>query len=1254
MNAMTQQRKYAVELLSATASEEQFFNTLKDLYQDIGCGDGLSFADISAYWRGDAPLPQAWGQALAQHAFKYKSDRLYLHGAWADEVKQAHEWMFTSTDACDWLQRSERMAALCCPFFDVAALGTWCVAKPDYTEPTLPKSNYLNKLLDAMQPWAQALAAGDDEWQALHAQLTSVQANPGLLSELLSEAKPDDHNVDYNGEATNELSWFIAYFAVMRLLCAQSNAGQQFAVNYPAIANGRGVHHRGNLWQREQWFVLHENYHRPINHAFAQHDDLTLLPDNARHHRFNDWCNGVGLVEAWMGSADEFRIWLLKLPEEFRLHWLSDTIQERNPDCALVFEQFKYRKNGSCAAQLSSPEALDWYRSILSKLEPEYFKKVLGQLSEHIDEAELLSLVWQHIRNEEQVEYRLLRGVKNAAELLKLVQEHPEDEVRRNAAAELNRLAWLDEDDAESLDAKERRHPEIWPLLKQACEQHPHIVVDRLYNADAELWGTVWDRADAAPMEGENLSSRHRRRGGGETRGTLVSSFMDRLDYREPIDQALFDLAGQWYQSEPERFQEVIEEGYRDDYESTIASIGRYPESPLMELVPDLAARTLSQGSGWFYREEHNVDGNVVDEALARYPEQFDALDNRKRCKVLQAMEKKALLACSATLGKLFASKQKTIRKPSLEFVARISPAAIQESGLLQSKNAKTRNLILTGLALNPAPEALPIIREFIDDKAHDEASRDLCLDALENGGESISDLDPWAELSLEALQALAQDQKVPAAVSKQWSADIADLLAPLGDDLAQYLLTILASDDAEQLPRRARKILSFVNAGTRADFALYGVNQWVAANGAAEVTWFTRAVANYADERVVNELVKAVKAWKKQRKVKANDAIRLIGRMPGIFGLAQVRELWESRGFSPSIVDTCQQTLQAAADKRGLSLPDFLDQLVPSFGLTKEGLVLDVGPYQYTAKIGPDLALVVVGPKGKSTKSLPKAKADEDTDLRSQAELKFKALKKNLKPVLTQQGKRLTEALHIGKTYPRAHWQRMFVEHPLLSIVGSRIVFNAMDAEGNILLQLRPSDDGALLDLNDDEIQLPEATASLRICHPLDITADDREAWKEHFEDYQIPSPIDQWNAPIVEANEEEAKADRILRHDGQVITHASLAGLLKKWGYQKGEAGDGARISEHTLKLDRGHWLITLSHDGMSVFFDAEEPVTLESFDIRCRSINDPERKADDDDEGERWWHKKSLGLSELPASLRALLLSQAQALKDAAGVS
>jgi hypothetical protein len=99
---------------------------------------------------------------------------------------------------------------------------------------------------------------------------------------------------------------------------------------------------------------------------------------------------------------------------------------------------------------------------------------------------------------------------------------------------------------------------------------------------------------------------------------------------------------------------------------------------------------------------------------------------------------------------------------------------------------------------------------------------------------------------------------------------------------------------------------------------------------------------------------------------------------------------------------------LSEAAERQGMSLQEFIEQLVPDFGLEWEGVVLDVGPYSYQVKIKPDLSLTVVDPNGKTTKSFPKAKAGEDADKRSLAENRFKGLRKNLKPVFNQQSKRL------------------------------------------------------------------------------------------------------------------------------------------------------------------------------------------------------------------------------------------------------
>ena len=83
---------------------------------------------------------------------------------------------------------------------------------------------------------------------------------------------------------------------------------------------------------------------------------------------------------------------------------------------------------------------------------------------------------------------------------------------------------------------------------------------------------------------------------------------------------------------------------------------------------------------------------------------------------------------------------------------------------------------------------------------------------------------------------------------------------------------------------------------------------------------------------------------------------------------------------------------------------------------MTKDGLLLDVGPYNYIVTVAGDLSLRVRNSQtDKVTKSFPKIKKNEDPNLHASADSQFKFLRSNLKKVAKQQGKRLFDAMTLS-----------------------------------------------------------------------------------------------------------------------------------------------------------------------------------------------------------------------------------------------
>lgn len=360
---------------------------------------------------------------------------------------------------------------------------------------------------------------------------------------------------------------------------------------------------------------------------------------------------------------------------------------------------------------------------------------------------------------------------------------------------------------------------------------------------------------------------------------------------------------------------------------------------------------------------------------------------------------------------------------------------------------------------------------------------------------------------------------------------------------------------------------------------------------------------------------------------------MHLLCQLPGSYGIAQVRELWESRKFSESIQHNAEEALTAAAEREGMGLHEFLEQLVPDFGFGRSGLLLDVGPYAYMARLRGDFSVVVVDANGKPSKTLPRLKAGEDAELRGVAENQLKMLAKNLKPLLKQQSQRLLRGLQTGKIWEPQRWRSLFVEHPLLGAISQAVVWSALDAQGEPLVRLRPSESGELVDAHDTAVSLP-ADARLRIAHPREIPTAELAQWRSQFADYELISPMGQFDLSVVEPQMDELTQSDVRRADGITMNRAKFAGLLEKWGYLKGNAGDGAMINEHSWHPS-SEWRVEIRHTGISAWFDATEEVT-----VGCIALwrNLGEEQAE-------------VKLGELPPAFLCTLLAQAEALKAAA---
>jgi len=257
------------------------------------------------------------------------------------------------------------------------------------------------------------------------------------------------------------------------------------------------------------------------------------------------------------------------------------------------------------------------------------------------------------------------------------------------------------------------------------------------------------------------------------------------------------------------------------------------------------------------------------------------------------------------------------------------------------------------------------------------------------------------------------------------------------------------------------------------------------------------------------------------------------------------------------------QEALRQAellAERKGRTLEDLAYWAVPSGGFDANGSqVFDYGKRQFTARLGDDLVVTVVNPKGKLTKALPAAHKGEDEDLVKQAKKDLSDAKKQIRKAVKEQSLRLHEAMSVQHWFGADDYRGYVLGHPVMARLAARLVWVALNPNEDSVL-FRPLSDGTLLDSNDDEISL-DAAVSVRVAHgAIDGEVADA-AWIKHFVDYQVVPLFPQFGRPQVP----DLLPGQELLTDcrGAIIHDRRFRSIIAGLGYMLGPIEDGGVFS-------------------------------------------------------------------------------------------
>lgn len=263
------------------------------------------------------------------------------------------------------------------------------------------------------------------------------------------------------------------------------------------------------------------------------------------------------------------------------------------------------------------------------------------------------------------------------------------------------------------------------------------------------------------------------------------------------------------------------------------------------------------------------------------------------------------------------------------------------------------------------------------------------------------------------------------------------------------------------------------------------------------------------------------------------------------------------------SVQAKANELIAQVAQRNGWSNDELADRTIPTAGLDETGvMVLSYGEREFTGRLDEDLKWVLSDETGKTIKALPNARQNEDAATVKEAKSQFSTAKKELKQVLELQTERLYEAMCGSRVWSREDWQQYLYAHPLMQRLLQRLLWQGLDAQGEVVFTFRPTEDGSLIDVEDEEVDI-NSVSQVRLAHMVLLHAGAQKAWLAHLKDYRIKPLFEQLKREL--PPQIQPKQQDIDSFKGYLSDTYTLRGVFTKMGYQRGPAEDGGSFMEY-----------------------------------------------------------------------------------------
>ena len=205
------------------------------------------------------------------------------------------------------------------------------------------------------------------------------------------------------------------------------------------------------------------------------------------------------------------------------------------------------------------------------------------------------------------------------------------------------------------------------------------------------------------------------------------------------------------------------------------------------------------------------------------------------------------------------------------------------------------------------------------------------------------------------------------------------------------------------------------------------------------------------------------------------------------------------------AIEDKARLLVERVAAAMGWSAGQLADRTIPYAGLDDSGrLALRYGGRDYVVTLGPGVKPVLHDRDGKLLAALPEPRQDDDPASIKEGKRQLSACKKSVAQVVTLETARLYESMCAGRLWAVDEWRQYLHRHPITGRLLQQLVWLELAPDGALLHMFRPTEDGSLIDVQDNEVTLAQGSL-LRLAHAVLLDEPQIAAWRRHLHDYKI-----------------------------------------------------------------------------------------------------------------------------------------------------